>query len=333
MLKTNQKKLIQWYNENKRTLPWRKNKNPYHIWISEVMLQQTTVGAVIPYYKAFIKKFRTLKKLAQTPIEEVLPYWSGLGYYNRIKNLHSSAQMIEKQKHFPRHYKELLKLPGFGSYTARAVSSFAFNEKVGVLDTNVIRVLSRYYALKASWWKTTEKNKLQSLADKWVENVNSAIMNQALMELGALICTNKDPMCSSCPLNKNCQAYKTKTVHLIPKKKRKKKKEVWLWKPKVIFNKNKLLLTQKHSCPFLKKSWLFPGPIEKRKTPPKKYHFTHFITHHAIYVQVCPTDIIKKNNKKLIWLTIQDIKQKNPSSLIQKVLDTVNSRPWKSHKF
>ena len=326
MLKINQKKLLHWYKENKRTLPWRESNNPYYIWVSEVMLQQTTVSAVIPYYKAFIRKFRTLKKLAQTPIEEVLPYWSGLGYYNRIKNLHSSAQTINKQKHFPRHYKELLKLPGFGPYTARAVSSLAFNEKTGVLDTNVIRVLSRYYALKTPWWKTTERKKLQNLVDKWMKNFDSATMNQALMELGALICTNKEPQCSACPLNKTCKAHKTQTFHLIPKKKRKKKMEIWLWKPMILIKSKKVaFINNTNALPFLKKHLVFPGKSIQKKLAPKKYHFTHFITHHAIYVQVCPTDITKKNNKKFIWLTIPDIKQKTPSSLIQKVLGTLNN--------
>lgn len=324
MLKTNQKKLLYWYKENKRTLPWRESNNPYHIWISEVMLQQTTVSAVIPYYKAFIKKFGTLKKLANTPIEEVLPYWSGLGYYNRIKNLHSSAQTINKQKHFPHHYKELLKLPGFGPYTARAVSSFAFNEKTGVLDTNIIRVLSRYYALNTSWWKTEERRKLQNLADRWVENVTSSTMNQALMELGALVCTNKDPQCSACPLSKNCQAYKTKTVHLIPRKKKKKKTEIWLWTPMILTKNKKIAFIENtNALPFLKKHLVFPGKSIQKRQVPKKYHFTHFITHHAIYVQVCPANTIKKINRNFIWLTIPDIKQKSPSSLIQKVLDTV----------
>ena len=322
MKKVNQKKLLQWYKENKRVLPWRESNNPYHIWVSEVMLQQTTVSAVIPYYRAFIKRFGTLKKLAQTPIKEVLPYWSGLGYYNRIKNLHSSARMIDKQKHFPRKYKKLLKLPGFGPYTARAVTSFAFNEQTGVLDTNIIRVLSRYYALQTSWWKTTERKKLQKLADKWVENVASSTMNQALMELGALICTNKGPQCSLCPLNKSCQAYKTKTVHLIPKKKTKKKKEIWLWTPQVIFKNNKVLLTQKHSCPFLKKSWLFPGSTQKKNTVPKKYDLRHSITHHDIFICLSHK---KKTNVLGQWYSIHDLKKINPSSLLQKILKKVCS--------
>ena len=325
MAQISQKRLLQWYKENKRILPWRECNNPYYIWISEVMLQQTTISAVIPYYKAFIKKFKTLKSLAQAPLEEVMPYWSGLGYYNRIKNLHLAAQMIHRQKIFPRNYRELLKFPGFGPYTARAVSSLAFNEKIGVLDTNVIRVLSRYYALKNPWWKTTERKKLQSLVDEWVKSTEPAMMNQALMELGALVCTNKEPLCSACPLNKACQAYKTKTFHLIPIKKIKKKKEIWLWKPIIYIKKRKIaFIKNMETLPFLKTHLVFPGQSLQKKQVPKTYHFIHFITHHTIYVQVQFIKTINFENTKLIWLTLPEIKKKSPSSLIQKVLRTMN---------
>ena len=119
------------------------------------MLQQTTVNAVIPYYKRFIEKFKTLESLAQTPLEEVIPYWAGLGYYSRVKNLHKASKMIYEKKSFPKTYKELLTFPGFGPYTARAVSALAFNEKTGVLDANVIRVLSRYTGFKDTWWSAS----------------------------------------------------------------------------------------------------------------------------------------------------------------------------------
>ena len=318
-------KILQWYKDNKRILPWRESNNPYYIWISEVMLQQTTVSTVIPYYKAFIKKFKTLKNLAQSPLEEVMPYWSGLGYYNRIKNLHLAAQIINQQKFFPRKYRELLKLPGFGPYTARAVSSLAFNEKVGALDTNIIRVLSRYNALKIHWWKTKEREKLQTLADGWMKNVNPATMNQALMELGALVCTSKEPQCSACPLNKTCLAYKTKTFHLIPIKKTKKKKEIWLWEPIVYTRQKKIaFIKNMNILPFLKTHLVFPGQSLQKKQTPRTYHFIHFITHHTIYVRVHFINITKPQNIKLIWLTLPEIKKKSPSSLIQKVLHTTN---------
>ena len=320
MLLKNRTALVQWYNQHKRILPWRNNKNPYLIWISEVMLQQTTVNAVIPYYKRFIKKFKTLKKLAQADIKEVLPYWSGLGYYNRIKNLHKAAKIIYKQKYFPKSYKRLLKLPGFGPYTSRAVSSLAFNENTTVLDANVIRVLCRYYGLKIYWWNTAERNNLQMLADQWTRNTKSpAEINQALMELGALVCLNRQPYCPACPLNKNCQAYKHSAQHLIPIKKLTRKKEIWLWKPIIITKNTKTAFIKNiNILPFLKNHLIFPGKAVRKNQAPKKYHLIHFITHHAIYVQVCSEKQIK--HKNFIWLSKPEIKQRSPSSLIQKVL-------------
>ena len=316
---TDQSQLIKWYKHNKRPLPWRtKKKNPYHIWVSEVMLQQTTVNTVIPYYETFIKKFKTVRSLAKAPLEEVLPYWSGLGYYSRVKNLHKAAQIINKKKYFPRTYRELLKLPGFGPYTARAVSALAFNEKTGVLDTNVIRILSRYLNFKKIWWNKKGRQTLQQAVDQWMIKNPPAILNQALMELGALICTVRKPLCTACPLKKNCKALKHNQIDLIPLKKEKKAKEIWLWKPLVLTKKNQVALTHNHSLPVLKNYLFFPGKAVRKKTPPKKYDLIHSITHHTIYVLIS-----KKTTpptQSISWITVQNLQKKNPSSLIKKVL-------------
>ncbi len=319
-----QHSLTKWYRKNKRPLPWRKKKkNPYHIWVSEVMLQQTTVNAVIPYYEKFIKKFSTLKSLAKTPLPEVLPYWSGLGYYSRVKNLHKSAKIIHEKKYFPKTYKELMKLPGFGPYTARAVSSLAFEETVGVLDANVIRVLCRYLGFKKAWWKTKEKNFLQKEVDKWTTNTSSSLINQALMELGSLICTVKKPLCLACPLNKNCKAFKKNQISLIPLKKKKKEKEIWFWKPIVLFQKNKIALINNHSLPVLKNYPLLPGKAVKRKNPPTRYDFIHSITHHNIYILTSKKKSLSLKNlseQNFLWSYTKDLHKQNPSSLLQKVL-------------
>ena len=283
---SDQDQIIKWYNRNKRPLPWRKKTDPYLIWISEVMLQQTTVSAVIPYYKKFINKFKNVKSLAQAPLQEVISCWSGLGYYSRVKNLHKSAQIIHKEKYFPQTYKELIKLPGFGPYTARAVSSLAFDEKTGILDANVIRVLTRYLGFKTKWWDKKGRTVLQTEADKWAQNTTPSTMNQALMELGSLVCTVQKPLCLTCALKKNCQALKYNKIHSIPLKKKKKEKEIWLWKPVIVIKNNQVALTQNHFLPVLKSYPLFPGPAIKRKTPPEKYDFIHSITHHAIYVSI-----------------------------------------------
>ena len=232
--------LIKWYQKNQRPLPWRKTKDPYKIWVSEVMLQQTTCRAVIPYYNKFIKKFKNLKDLASAPLAEVLSYWSGLGYYSRAKNLHKSAGLIYAQKFFPNTYKELLKLPGLGPYTARAVSSLAFNEKAAVLDANVIRVMARITGFQKAWWNSEGTNFLQKQADKWVERYPSSLMNQALMELGALICTAQKPACLVCPVQKNCKAFAKGLTNKIPMPKKKNKKKFGFTGPK--YSKKRTLL-------------------------------------------------------------------------------------------
>lgn len=282
------------------------------------MLQQTTVNAVIPYYKKFIERFKTLESLAQTPLEEVIPYWAGLGYYSRVRNLYKSAQIIYQKKQFPKTYKELLKLPGFGPYTARAVSALAFNEKTGVLDANVIRVLSRYIGFKEAWWSTSGREILQKEVDTWMKEKPPAILNQALMELGSLVCTAQNPMCLLCPLKKNCQAFKHNSIAFIPKKKKKKEKEIWVWKPSVLIQKNKIALIKNHCLPVLKNYPFFPGKALRKKTPPKYYDCIHSITHHIIYV------LISKNTpdtkQSLLWINTKELPKKNPSSLIKKIL-------------
>ena len=311
--------LINWYEKNKRPLPWRKKKtNPYHIWVSEVMLQQTTVNAVIPYYKKFIERFKTLESLAQTPLEEVIPYWAGLGYYSRVKNLHKAARMIYEKKYFPQTYKELLQLPGFGPYTARAVSALAFNERTGVLDANVIRVLSRYINFKEAWWNTSGRALLQKEVDTWTQKKPPATLNQALMELGSLVCTAQNPICLLCPLKKNCQAFKYNLTKIIPKKKKKKEKEIWFWKPFILTQKNKIALVKNHCLPVLKNYPFLPGKAVRRKTPPKHYDFIHSITHHTIYVLISKNPLDTK--QALSWTNIKELPKKNPSSLLKKIL-------------
>lgn len=316
-MKTGQK-IFSWYQQNERDLPWRKNTNPYRIWVSEVMLQQTTVQAVIPYYKKFIKKFPNLKSLAQSPLEDVLPYWAGLGYYSRVKNLHKSAQMFFKEKSIPQTASQLQKYPGFGPYTSKAVSSIAFGEFVSVVDGNVIRVLCRHENLKILWWKDTKK--LEEISQNWSQGLPIGDMNQALMELGATICTPQSPSCNKCPIKKTCQAKRLNTISKLPLKRSRKNKEIWVWRPQVILKKDKVLLTQKHSCPFLKKSWLFPGSIQKRQAPPKKYDLKHSITHHDIFI--C---LSKKQNSNISsrWYAISEMQKINPSSLLQKVLQRI----------
>jgi A/G-specific adenine glycosylase len=310
--------LKKWYLENYRTLPWRQSRDPYRIWISEMMLQQTTVTAVVPYYERFLLKFPDIKSLQKAPLSDVLEMWSGLGYYSRARNIHKAAQTLAVQG-FPKSYKDLMELPGFGPYTARAVSSLAFGEKAGVVDGNVIRVMSRYYGWSVPWWNPKDKIIFQEKADELVKVEDPSLINQALMELGATVCTPHNPACLMCPLQKNCQARKTQTIHELPLKKLKKKSEIWLWNAEICLRKNQIGLVENNYMPFLKGQFVFPGKALKQSKKPAKYDVKHGITHHDIYVRVKKL----KTAKKVKWIHLEDIKKINPSSLLRKILEVI----------
>lgn len=319
-----QKKLLKWYQENQRPLPWRKNRDPYRIWISEVMLQQTTVTAVIPYYEKFMQSFPSLKELAAAQENQVLKHWAGLGYYSRARNLHKAAKILNQQG-FPKSYKELIQLPGFGPYTSRAVTSIAFDENVGVLDGNVIRVLSRKEGLiNNPWWTNQGRQKLQDLVDKIVDGTPTHKANQALMELGATICTPRNPSCLICPWLKICKGQKQGLTEDIPQPKPKRAKEIWHWQIQLVKNKGRVALLPNDYTPFLKKQWIFPGEIKQKKTAPKKFDFRHSITHHDIYVSVeknslSQLSLTQRKNKQ--WFAQEILSEVNPSSLLKKVLN------------
>ena len=311
-------KLLKWYQVHKRPMPWRGVLNPYAIWVSEVMLQQTTVQTVIPYYKKFMKRFPSLKSLAQSSLKDILPYWAGLGYYSRVKNLHESSKIFFKQKKIPQTAQELEKYPGLGPYTSKALSSIAFGQRVSVLDGNVIRVLCRHQNLKIPWWSNKEKLRIEKIAQTWSQELPIGDMNQAFMELGATICTPKSPLCTKCPLSSTCKAKKFKTTDQVPLKKIRRKKEIWVWKPELIFKGSKILLTRNHPCPFFKKAWLFPGKIKNVKKFPQKYDLKHSITHYDIVIQIQNKKTIK--NTSGCYFSLKEIPSINPSSLLKKVL-------------
>lgn len=320
---TIQKNLVHWFKENQRPLPWRATKDPYSIWISEVMLQQTTVKAVIPYYERFLKRFPNVKSLATATIQEIYTLWSGLGYYSRARNLHAAAQEIHRQKNFPDNHNDLLELPGFGDYTARAVSSIAFEEPVGVVDGNVIRVFSRIYNKNWLWWNNNVRKEIQIIADEWARKETPSLVNQGLMELGATICTPQKPSCFLCPVRKNCEAYKAGTVELLPVQRPRKAREVWIWDVELIKNKDRFLLSPQHNLPFLKSSWVFPGEIKQSKQKPKDFHVRHSITHHDIFVRIHQPK--RRPRLKEEWLQKHEVIERGPASLLQKILAALPS--------
>ena len=217
--------LIQWYLENKRDLPWRNTTNPYPIWLSEIMLQQTRVAQGLPYFLRFTEAFPTVFDLAKADEEQVLKLWQGLGYYSRARNLHKTAQQIafELDGNFPSSYKELLKLKGIGEYTAAAIASFAYNENVPVVDGNVFRVLSRYFDVETDIASAGAKKEFTLLASELLPKGKANLFNQAIMEFGALRCVPKNPDCSSCVLNDSCLALQKKKVAQLPVKLKKTK--------------------------------------------------------------------------------------------------------------
>lgn len=200
--------LRQWYFIYKRDLPWRQTRDPYRIWISEIILQQTRVQQGLDYYNRFIERFPDFQTLASAPLDEVLKYWQGLGYYSRARNLHAAACQIKSTfgDVFPKNYADILSLKGVGSYTAAAIASFAYDLPYAVLDGNVYRVLARLTALDTPIDSTAGKKVFQELADQLLDPEQAAIHNQAMMELGALICTPTSPDCVNCPLQNHCEA-------------------------------------------------------------------------------------------------------------------------------
>ena len=314
--------LIDWYKENERPLPWRQTRDPYKIWISEVMCQQTTVKAVIPYYQRFLKKFPNFEKLANAKLEAIYEQWAGLGYYSRARMLHKAAKEIKKAKTFPDNHKDLLQLPGFGDYTARAVASISFKEPVGVVDGNVIRVLSRRWDLDLDWWKTKEKKQLQELADLYATE-QADTLNQAMMELGATLCTPKNPTCLLCPWKRSCQARKAQSIEDRPKKKPRRQSEIWHINFQVLENNRKVAFIENNYAPFLKGQMILPGTAQKKKVAPKKFDFKHGITHHNIFVTITrkKSGFSKRDLANFTWYSPKQLKEKVPFSLIQKAID------------
>ena len=219
-LATFRKQLLYWFRRFQRDLPWRRTKDPYRIWISEIMLQQTRVAAAIPYYERFLQRFPDVRMLATAPQEEVLRWWAGLGYYSRARNLQKAAQEIVAKYggEFPTRLKDLLTLPGIGNYTAAAILSMAFGEKHAVLDGNVARVLARLGAIRGDLRESQRWQELQKTADGLLEPKYPGDWNQAIMELGATVCTPRSPQCLLCPVAQYCEGRRLGIAESLPEK-------------------------------------------------------------------------------------------------------------------
>ena len=241
--------LLQWYALNKRDLPWRKTINPYYIWLSEIILQQTRVKQGLPYYLKFVKAFPKVQDLALADEDKVLKLWQGLGYYSRARNLHFSAKFILENHNgkFPNNYEEILSLKGVGLYTAAAISSFSFKLPYAVVDGNVIRVLSRVFGIATPFDSTEGKKQFQLLAQDLLDKTNPAEHNQAIMEFGALQCIPKSPKCESCSFNNECVAFNTNEVLNLPIKSKKIKVKDRYLNFLVVNQKQQILLGKRNN--------------------------------------------------------------------------------------
>ena len=315
------KKLITWYLTAKRNLPWREISDPYKIWISEIILQQTRVNQGINYYIRFIDKFENLEKLANSTEQEVLKVWEGLGYYRRALHLFETAKKIhfELNGEFPRKVQDLLKLKGIGAYTARAIASLAFGEQVAVVDGNVFRVISRLMNDFTPIDIPSNKAHYQTIADGLLADNDSAIFNQAMIELGALICSPTNPKCSQCPVNEYCMAFKNNTISELPVTNKTKPKKIRYFDFYWIENKQSMvLIKQQEGFGFWKGLWILPckevqsfesEAIMNNEIGRIRHIFTHFT------MQIRLVSINYRTYKKLpneIWVSLNEIKNDYP---------------------
>jgi A/G-specific adenine glycosylase len=253
--------LLGWFRRCARFLPWRKRRSAYAIWVSEIMLQQTQVATVIPYYRRFLKAFPTLPALAQAPLERVLELWSGLGYYRRARHLHQAAQVIVERLagHFPRTYGEARSLPGVGDYTARAVLSLAYRQPFAVLDGNVARVVARYRALHGNLHQSQFRRAVEQELDCLLSRRRPGDFNQALMELGQTVCLPRAPRCPLCPLRRFCAGYATGNPESFPQPRPRRASELRYLAAVVLRRGHKTLLVRGLDEGLMSDLWNFPA--------------------------------------------------------------------------
>ncbi|MEC7064312.1 MAG: A/G-specific adenine glycosylase, partial [Bacteroidota bacterium] len=254
-------KLLNWYKINKRQLPWRNSNNPYYVWISEIILQQTKVSTGLKYFNTFVSKYPTIFDLSKSTEEEVLLIWQGLGYYSRAINILKTAKVVTNKYDgiFPNVYNDLIKLPGIGDYTASAILSICFNKPYPVIDGNVYRVLSRYFDVNQPINKHASKKIFHDLAKSTLDLKNPGDYNEALMEFGALNCKPLNPLCHTCVLNEKCLSFKKNIVSLRPVKVQKKQKKVRFFNYLVPFDlENNTIIIKREDNDIWKGLYEFP---------------------------------------------------------------------------
>lgn len=304
------KNLLFWYSKYGRDhLPWRNTNNIYHIYISEIMLQQTQVNRVMDeFYPNFLEKFPTLEKLAKSPIEDVLASWSGLGYYSRARNIHKTANECPDQ--LPIDMKELLKLPGIGRYTASAICSFGYNQKVSVVDTNIARVLKRYDGLL-----DVKDELVWSSAERLLNHTSPRSHNLALMDLGSMVCTPTNPKCKECPLSDNCKGKDEPELYTKKKKTIYESMDLFF----AICIKDKKIALEKSTGKMYKGMLVLPStdPIDENFLVSYKHSYTKY----RLTVNLYRVEDIE--NENILWLDIEDIDSLPISTLTKKGLEQI----------
>lgn len=274
--------LLTWHSSIDRQLPWKTDNDPYKIWLSEIIMQQTRVAQGTPYYLKFIHAYPTITDLANAPEDDIMKLWQGLGYYSRARNLLHAAQTVRDQYNgiFPINYEEILKLKGIGKYTAAAISSFAYGLEYPVVDGNVIRVLSRYFGITEAVDSTATLKSINVLAKELITNSDPAAYNQAIMDFGALHCTPKKPKCDSCPFNAECLAYKQDLISTIPIKSKKIKKKTRHLHYLILKDETSLILKHRQEKDIWQALYDYPCIENNTKAPLTAEEINQFVTQH-----------------------------------------------------
>jgi A/G-specific adenine glycosylase len=336
-------KLLRWYDGHHRDLPWRRTRDPYRIWVSEIMLQQTRVEAVIPYYEKFLRRFSDVKALASADEEEVLARWSGLGYYSRARNLQKAARAIVARHagEFPGTLIEALALPGIGAYTAPAVLSIAYGVPLAVLDGNVARVLSRLFTVAAGIKTNGGKKKLSELAAQLLSRTRPGDFNQAMMELGATGCLPRQPRCGSCPLHGHCLAFLTQQVEKYPPPSRGKKAVLRRFRAALILDANERLLLARrdNAAQWMAGFWELPseeiisgGPLSADAAQdgivygPLAGRVRHTITSNRIEVAIYRATLRRPARRKTEkWVALPELDRLPVTTITRKALRLLGS--------
>lgn len=337
--------LLSWYGKNKRELPWRRTKDPYRIWLSEIILQQTRVNQGLPYYNRFLEQFPSLRALATSSERKVLKAWEGLGYYTRARNLHRCAKEIyhNRRGEFPGTMEELLTLPGVGHYTAAAIASFAFGENVSAVDGNVIRVVTRLYRIGEEITKNSTREVIFRHANNLLPKSNGALYNQAMMELGSKICKPKKPACIDCPVNNYCLAFHYRDAENFPLKKKKVKVRKRYFNYLILKSNKKILMKKREGNDIWKGLYEFLLIESEKASDPSKIldeipsgilndpvityesrPIKHILSHQEIvarFIEINQSGIGKLPDKTMKYYRISEIENLPKSVLIANYLE------------